>query len=88
MYLISFLKQDVIANEEKNKMSAQNISICFAPCLMRAEKASPQDLIYASKSAMATRLMIDKFDNLFGDEKERNITYRNSEKDQLDIFKE
>ena len=59
MYLMSFLKQDVIENQSKNKMSSQNISICFAPCLLRAEKASHADLIYASKCAMVTKIMLD-----------------------------
>ena len=59
LYLLTFLKEDVIPNQSKNKMSAQNVSICFAPCLLRAEKASAADLIYASKCAMTTRILLD-----------------------------
>ena len=68
VYLITFLKEDVISKQEKNKMSSQNVSICFAPCLLRSEKASVADLIYASKAAMATKLMIEEFNFVFGDQ--------------------
>lgn len=59
MFLLQFLRDDVISNVKFNKMTAQNISICFAPCLLRAEKASAADIIYASKCAIATRILLD-----------------------------
>jgi len=37
IFLIDFLKKDVIAREHFNKMSLNNVAICFAPCLMRPE---------------------------------------------------
>lgn len=61
MFLLQFLIDDVILNQPYNKMTAQNISICFAPCLLRAEKASPADIIYASKCAIVTRMLLDGF---------------------------
>ena len=88
MYLLKFLKEDVILNQEKNKMSSQNVSICFAPCLLRAEKASPADLIYASKCAMVTKILLDDFQEIFGDQKYCAQVFRNSERDKLDEFKE
>lgn len=69
IFLLQFLKEDVITNVNFNKMTAQNIAICFAPCLMRAEKASAADLIYASKCAIVSRILIDNFDFIFGDNK-------------------
>jgi hypothetical protein len=36
MFLLQFLRNDVISNSAFNKMTAQNIAICFAPCLLRA----------------------------------------------------
>lgn len=36
MFLLNFLKQDVVKNLEYNKMTTQNLSICFAPCFLRA----------------------------------------------------
>lgn len=88
LYLITFLKEDVITQQEKNKMTTQNISICFAPCLLRAEKASHADLIYASKCAMVTKLLLDDMEYIFGDKKQRNQVFRNSEKDKLESFKD
>jgi hypothetical protein len=61
MFLLQFLIDDVISNSAYNKMTAQNISICFAPCLLRAEKASMADIIYASKCAIVTRILLDNF---------------------------
>jgi hypothetical protein len=36
MFLLQFLRDDVISKAALNKMTAQNIAICFAPCLLRA----------------------------------------------------
>ncbi len=66
MFLLQFLRDDVISKAAFNKMTAQNISICFAPCLLRAEKASAADIIYASKCAIITRILLDNFEDIFG----------------------
>jgi hypothetical protein len=58
MFLVQFLKDDVIGHVEDNKMTALNLSICFAPCLLRAEKPSPADLIFANKCAMVVRILL------------------------------
>ena len=57
-YLIQFLRDEVVPKESSNKMTEKNISICFAPCLMRAEKASTEDIIFASKSVIYVKLMV------------------------------
>jgi len=54
MFLMEFLKKDVIPHEQSSKMTAHNIAICFSPSLMRSEIPSVQDLIYASKSVIVT----------------------------------
>jgi hypothetical protein len=54
MFLIEFLKKDVVPHEGSSKMTAHNLAICFSPSLMRSEVPSPQDLIYASKSVLVT----------------------------------
>lgn len=78
MFLLQFLRDDVISNVLYNKMTAQNISICFAPCLFRAQKASMADIIYASKCAISTRILLDEFDYIFGDPETRQKMYRTS----------
>ena len=40
LYLLGFLKYDVVPHEKQNKMTTKNIGICFSPCLLRAEKTS------------------------------------------------
>lgn len=47
-------------------MTAQNIAICFAPCLMRAEVSGPADLIYASKCMAVNKIIIENFEHIFG----------------------
>lgn len=57
-FLIDFLKKDVIVREKENKMNANNIAICFSPCLFRSEVSSMADLVYASKSVIYSNLLI------------------------------
>lgn len=66
MFVIGFFLEHVIPNEPHNKMTAQNIAICFAPCLMRAEVSGPADLIYASKCMSVNKILIEEFDYVFG----------------------
>jgi hypothetical protein len=49
-------------------MTAQNIAICFSPCLMRSEKPSMADFAYATKAVLYATLLINEFDYLFGNE--------------------
>jgi hypothetical protein len=58
VFLIQFLISEVIDNVKENKMTGLNLSICFGPCLMRAEKPTAADLIFASKCSMAIKLML------------------------------
>jgi hypothetical protein len=67
-FLIDFLKKDVISREKLNLMTANNIAICFSPCLMRSEVASMADFAYASKSVTYSNLLITSFDDIFGNE--------------------
>jgi hypothetical protein len=67
-FLIDFLKKDVVPHEKKSKMSANNLAICFSPSLMRSEKPSMADLINASKSVAITNILIDSFEDIFGNE--------------------
>ena len=36
MFLINFLCDQIIPNEPSNKMTDQNLAICFSPCLLRS----------------------------------------------------
>jgi hypothetical protein len=36
MFLLEFLVEKVLPEEKHTKMNANNLAICFAPCLMRA----------------------------------------------------
>lgn len=76
--LIDFLKRKVIPRADKNKMNTNNISICFAPCLMWAEQSSLKDLLYIHKSVHVTTIMINDFEKVFGSKKELSKVFRNS----------
>ena len=62
MYLLDFLKRDVASRANYNKMDIKNIAICFSPTLMKAEKASEADIVYAAKTVSLTNLMITRID--------------------------
>lgn len=42
-------------------MNAQNISICFAPCIMWAQQRSFKDLVYMNKSVQVMNIMVNNF---------------------------
>jgi len=68
MFLMEFLKNDVVPHEKSSKMTAHNLAICFSPSLMRSEVPSAQDLIYASKSVLVTEMLINDLDYIFGND--------------------
>ena len=47
-------------------MNANNLAICFAPCLLKSEKPSELDLIYATKSSHVVKTVIENFEEIFG----------------------
>lgn len=61
MFLIEFLLTSVISQAEINKMTAQNIAICIAPCIMWAKELSINEIIYAKKSIQVLYLMLNNF---------------------------
>lgn len=78
LFLIDFLKKDVIPKESASKMSAHNLAIVFSPSLMRSEVPSMADLVYASKSVTVTAILISEFDEIFGSEHERKNLFKKS----------
>ncbi len=61
MFLFEFLIEKVLPAEKYTKMNANNLAICFAPCLLKSEKPSELDLIYATKSSHVVKLILDNF---------------------------
>ncbi len=66
MFVIEFLRKDVVPVEHQTKMSAHNLAICFSPAFMRSEKPSFADIANASKAVIVTEIMINDFDEVFG----------------------
>lgn len=66
MFVIDFLRRDVLPLEKETKMGAHNLAICFSPALMRSEKPSFADIANASKAVTVTEIMINDFDEIFG----------------------
>lgn len=58
IFIFNFFREKVLKKEQFNKMSAQNIAICFAPCIFRSEKPSVADLVYASKGVIYCKLAL------------------------------
>lgn len=52
-------------------MSIEAVSVCFAPCLMRAEVSSIQDLVYAGKSVTVLKVILENFEAIFGNKKQQ-----------------
>lgn len=78
MFVIDFLRKDVIPVEKETKMSAHNLAICFSPAFMRSEKPSFADIANASKAVMVTEILINDFDEVFGQEHQRNKLFEKS----------
>ena len=62
MYLISFLKLEVIARQEKNKMNNYNMSVCFCPCFFRSETPTINDLFNSGKFAGILNLYFSRYE--------------------------
>jgi hypothetical protein len=86
MFLVQFLKDDVAENVAFNKMTPLSLSICFAPCLLRAAKPSPADLIFANKCAMVVQILLDNFSMIFGDAHEIQKKYMINEENRAEEF--
>ena len=78
MVLVDFLKNDVIPLQSTNKMTEQNISICFAPCLLWAPERSIKDIVYATKSVQVVSMMITHSEQIFGSHRDQKNLYRSS----------
>lgn len=61
MFLLEFLQSSVVIHSNKNKMTTDNIAICFAPCIMWAKERSAKDIGYAMKSVQVLSLMMKNF---------------------------
>lgn len=59
-------------------MTAENVAICFAPCIMWAKELTAKEIIYAKKSVQALLIMITKSEEVFGNKKNQNKLYRSS----------
>lgn len=71
MFLFEFLYEKILPYEKWTKMTANNLAICFAPCLLKSEKPSELDLIYATKSSLVVKLILDNFELIFGNKQHR-----------------
>lgn len=61
MFLFEFLLSTIVPLSNKNKMTADNLSICFAPCIMWAKERSMKDIGYATKSVKIVSMMLKNF---------------------------
>jgi hypothetical protein len=66
LYLLSFLKLDVISRQEKNKMNNYNMSVCFCPCVFRSETATLADLLNSGKFAGILNIFFNRYEEIMG----------------------
>jgi hypothetical protein len=66
LYLLSFLKLEVIARQEKNKMSNYNMSVCFCPCVFRSEAPTLADLLNSGKFAGILNIFFNRYEEIMG----------------------
>lgn len=57
-------------------MTAYNIAVCFAPCIMWAKERSMKDIPYATKSVQVMNIMVTNFEEVFGSRKDQKKLYR------------
>jgi hypothetical protein len=69
LYLLGFLKREVISRQEKNKMNNYNMSVCFCPCIFRSETPTLADLLNSGKFASILNLIFTHFEEVTGAER-------------------
>lgn len=58
-------------------MSEKNLAICFAPCWMRSQSQSLEDIVLnTGKAANYSQLLISQFNKIFGEKEAREEIYR------------
>lgn len=66
LYLLSFLKLEVIARQDKNKMNNYNMSVCFCPCVFRSESPTLADLLNSGKFAGILNIFFNRYEEIMG----------------------
>ncbi len=61
LYLMTFLKREVVTRQDKNKMNNYNMSVCFCPCIFRSEFPTLNDLLISGKFAGILNIFFNKF---------------------------
>jgi hypothetical protein len=64
LYLLSFLKREVVSREDRNKMNNYNMSVCFCPCIFRSETPTLADLLNSGKFATILKITFDHFEEV------------------------
>jgi hypothetical protein len=77
-FVFTFFKEKVIRNEADNKMSANNIAVCFAPCILRSEVSSFDDIANSKKAAEYCKIALNDLESIFGTAKQQEAMYRRS----------
>ena len=61
VYLVSFLRKEIIPKQDQNKMNNYNMSVVFNPCFFRAETPSHEDLLFSGKFAGVLHIFLNRF---------------------------
>jgi hypothetical protein len=66
IYLLNFLKREVISRQDSNKMNNYNMSVCFCPCIFRSETPTLADLLHSGKFASILNIIFAHFEEVEG----------------------
>jgi hypothetical protein len=81
LHLMSFLKSEVILRQQKNKMNNYNTSVCFCPCIFRAEVPTLADLLNSGKFAGILNVYFSHYEEIMAMQ-ERSSSGSENEKNQ------
>lgn len=71
MFLMEFLKNDVITKEPSNKMGSYGIAVCFSQSIMRAEVQTEEALLHSKTIVTITNTLLTNFGDIFDDGDDR-----------------
>ena len=86
MFLMDFLKHDVITKETQNKMGSYGIAVCFSQSIMRAETQTEEALMHSKVLVTITNTLIVSFEEIFDDGEDRKNMMAKKLEDQKRDF--
>jgi hypothetical protein len=75
LFLLKFFDEKVIPLQKINKMTANNVAIVMAPCIMKAKHPSMMDIQYAGVLITFLHQLLLHFHEVFGDKDKQESVF-------------